>query len=377
MKLRSRNLLFTLLGLLLSLLHNPAQAQIKLIKKLLSNQVDSSRKASFLPVPVIGYSQEKGLELGIGSIYSYYMDKADLQNRSSNFSSTLSYSTKKTYNFSIKADAWTSQNKYHLLGEIRLRNQPFYYYGTGNHTLAQDKTLLDFKLFRLAGEIEKNWGGQYYTGLGLHYQKESLANQGQIDYKTQTLLLGISQSIDTRNSNNYTSQGFYGKVSLQYAPQLFRNKQYPNQNYQGAVVKVNLRQFWSLAPKFVLGLQGIYHGLQGKNIPTMHLPQLGNDEIMRGYLSGRFRDKHLLAAQTELRYRFMPRFGAVVFAGTGQVAPNAKISRAELKPNYGFGGRYFFDPAKGLSIRFDYGIGEKIAGEKRQQGFYISFAEAF
>ena len=41
------------------------------------------------------------------------------------------------------------------------------------------------------------------------------------------------------------------------------------------------------------------------------------------------------------------------------------------------GARYFFDPEKGLSVRLDYGIGEKRANEKRQTGFYISLAEAF
>jgi hypothetical protein len=32
---------------------------------------------------------------------------------------------------------------------------------------------------------------------------------------------------------------------------------------------------------------------------------------------------------------------------------------------------------KGLSIRADYGFGEKPAGEKREQGFYIALGEAF
>ncbi|RZJ77247.1 MAG: polymerase, partial [Flavobacterium sp.] len=49
----------------------------------------------------------------------------------------------------------------------------------------------------------------------------------------------------------------------------------------------------------------------------------------------------------------------------------------DLKPNYGIGGRYFFDTAKGLSVRLDYGIGEKKPNEKRQSGMYISLAEAF
>ncbi len=85
----------------------------------------------------------------------------------------------------------------------------------------------------------------------------------------------------------------------------------------------------------------------------------------------------LLAGQAELRYRYNNRFGAVVFAGTGQVFDNGDFSMKSFKPSFGAGGRYFFDPEKGLSVRMDYAVGEKRTNEKRQSGFYITLAEAF
>jgi len=98
---------------------------------------------------------------------------------------------------------------------------------------------------------------------------------------------------------------------------------------------------------------------------------------MRGYYGGRYRDKNLLAAQAELRYRYSSRFGATLFGGTGTVWGVDDFSTDSFKPNYGAGLRYFFDPEKGISVRLDYGIGEKRPNEKRQSGFYISIAEAF
>ena len=184
--------------------------------------------------------------------------------------------------------------------------------------------------------------------------------------------LGLSQSYDTRNSNNYPTKGFFGRITYQYAPDFFGG-----QNFTGSQVKLNVRNFWSLAPKLVLGVQGLYYTIQGNHTPFYLLPQMGNDEMMRGYYNGRYRDENLLAAQAEIRYRFMNRFGIVAFAGGGKVFANGNFSLQNLKPNYGLGGRYFFDTAKGLSVRVDYGMGEKIAGEKRQSGFYISLAEAF
>jgi outer membrane translocation and assembly module TamA len=78
----------------------------------------------------------------------------------------------------------------------------------------------------------------------------------------------------------------------------------------------------------------------------------------------------------ELRYRVSDRFGLDGFFAGGEVAHNA-FSASQLKPDYGGGFRYFFDTEKGLSIRADYGIGEKPAGEKREQGFYIALGETF
>ena len=98
---------------------------------------------------------------------------------------------------------------------------------------------------------------------------------------------------------------------------------------------------------------------------------------MRGYYTGRYRDENLIAAQTELRYRFSTRFGLVAFGGGGRVFANGDFSLKQFKPSLGAGMRYFYDPAKGLSVRIDYGIGEKRQNEVRQKGLYLSLAEAF
>ncbi|RYG20573.1 MAG: polymerase, partial [Chitinophagaceae bacterium] len=158
----------------------------------------------------------------------------------------------------------------------------------------------------------------------------------------------------------------------QYAPNLFGRP-----NFTGSLLKLNIRSFWPIASKLVFGIQAQYYTIKGSKIPFYLLHQLGNDGIMRGYYAGRYRDENIMASQGELRYRYNNRFGLVAFAGAGRVFSNGNFSLNDLKPNYGVGGRYFFDPAKGLSVRLDYGIGEKRPNEDRQRGFYIGLAEAF
>lgn len=359
------------------------QAQMKLIRKMLSNTKDTTRKASFMPIPVFGYAQETGLELGVGVLYSFFVDRKDTTNRSSNFYGAASYSTKKTYNLTIKGDAWSKGNLYHAITEIRFRRMPFDFYGLGNNTHNADEDPLVQEQIKLAFDLEKTFVKNAYTGVSLgfeDYQFEDRTTGGIFDQDNRILgrtggnviLVGLSQSYDTRNSNNYPTKGFFGRVTYQYAPDFFGGD-----NFNGSQIKLNLRNFWTVGPKFVLAAQGFYSTIQSKDTPFYMLQQLGSDALMRGYYAGRYRDKNLLAAQAELRYRYSNRFGAVIFAGTGTVWGHSAFAMDTFKPNYGAGIRYFFDPAKGLSVRLDYGIGEKRANEPRQSGAYISLAEAF
>ncbi|GGI22503.1 BamA/TamA family outer membrane protein [Pedobacter mendelii] len=358
-------------------------AQMKLIKKMLSNEKDTTRKASFLPIPAFGYSQETGFEFGVGAIYSFYTNRKDTLTRSSNFSANATYSTKKTYNVALKGDAWSKGNIYHAIGEIRFKKMPFNFYGLGNNTSKIDEDKLVQQQIKVAFDLEKTFIRNAYTGISLGFENYDFIDQvvGGIFSSDPSILgktggkvifTGVSQSYDTRNSNNYPSKGFFGRISYQYAPDFFGGN-----NFNGSQIKLNLRNFWKLSNKFILGTQGLYHTVQSDNTPFYLLPQLGNDEMMRGYYTGRYRDKNLLALQAELRYRYNNRFGTVLFAGTGTVWGKSDFALDAFKPNLGGGLRYFFDPAKGLSIRLDYGIGEKKENEKRQSGFYISLAEAF
>ncbi|MXV49407.1 BamA/TamA family outer membrane protein [Pedobacter sp. HMF7647] len=358
--------------------------QKKMIEKLLSNQKDTTRSSSFLILPALGYAQETGFEFGVGSIYSFYADKSDTTTRNSTLLGGVSVTTKGQFNFKIQPDIWTKGNKYHYMGELRYRNFPFNFYGIGDETNEADKDVLVQKLFRLEGSVEKRFAKHYYGGLNLSYENYRYRDKeagGIYDAPDpaftgrsggNVIFAGISQILDTRNTNTYTTKGFYLKLNYSYAPDFWGGE-----NYSGSKIEADLRNFNTIARNLVLGLNANFQALPGKNPPFYLLPQLGNDQIMRGYYGGRYRDENLLAAQTELRYKLSQRIGIVGFAGLGTVYADKSLDFDNLKPSYGGGLRYFFDLARNLSVRFDYGVGEKRENEKRQTGFYFSFGEAF
>jgi len=99
-------------------------AQMRLIKRILSNDSDTSRKTSVIALPAAAYSQETGLEFGGISIVSFYTDKADTTTRSSTINGIVTFTTKKQSNFVLKPDIWTSGNKYHIAGTLRSDSDP-------------------------------------------------------------------------------------------------------------------------------------------------------------------------------------------------------------------------------------------------------------
>ncbi len=358
-------------------------AQKKLIKKLFSDDADTTRSSSFLALPVVGYAQETGVEFGAVSLYSFYTDRQDTMTRASRLTGVATFTTKSQSNFQLKSDIWSPGNKYHYTSELRYKNFPFNFYGTGNGTFHVNEDRITQKLFRVNAGIEKRLGKITYTGLNASYDSYRFSDKvaGGI-YATdpsivdrdggQVFFIGISQIIDNRNSNTYTTKGTYLKLNYSYAPAFFGGD-----NFDGGMFEADLRSFKSFSKKVVIGINGLYQTIGNGGTPFYLLPQLGNDEMMRGYYSGRYRDENLLALQAELRLRLNPRFGFVGFAGTGTVYGNGNFRVADLKPSIGGGLRYFFDIEKGLSVRMDYAFGEKKPGEERQKGFYLSLGESF
>lgn len=351
-----------------------------LIKRFTSSTADSTRSASVLFLPVLGYAQETGLEFGATGMYNFYTDRSDTSIFTSSINSVVSFTTEKQVNLKLESDLWTTGNAYHYIAAIRYKKYPFNFYGLGDETLAADKQVIIQKFFQINLEAEKKLLPRYYGGLNMLYENfDYLQDDGS--YFTapslkgaaggRYLAFGLSQSYDSRNSNTETTKGAYGRAKYAYAPNFWGAE-----NFTGSLLSVDLRGFVPLHDRLTLGIQGILETVLSENTPFYLTPQLGNDEMMRGYYQGRYRDENYLAMQSELRYRLHPRIGLAAFFGAGTVYRNS-IDLSKLKLAGGGGVRYFFDLEHHSSIRFDYAIGEKKAGESRQGGFYLALGQAF
>jgi len=342
---------------------------------------DSSRRPSLVLVPVITSSPETGLELGGTALVSFYSDTVNKITNVSKISGYGTITTKSQTILNLSANYWSPGNKLHLSGNAGYIYYPFEFWGTGNATRQVNQDNLIEHRSKINLESEKKYGN-FLIGVvagAFHYKFSDSNPNGifntspQVEDKNggSTIFAGPSIIFDTRNNNTYTTKGAIVTAYLNVMQGVLGNN-----NYEGAFLNIEYSVFFPLTKQLMLGFDVQEQSLLGGQSPFYLLPAMGSDEMMRGYYTGRFRDRNYLAGQTELRYRITDRWGVASFVATGEVF-HTNFTTRNLMPDYGGGVRYFFDVQKALSIRMDYGVGEKRPGESRQTGLYVALGEAF
>ena len=345
------------------------------------NSFKKKKEDDFIVLPFVSYAPETNFKFGLASDYSFYTH-FDSITRVSSQTARISYSLNHQYGIELNPDFWTPYNRYHFTGAFQYQNFPANFYGIGYDTRDSNKVLLASHQFFLDLEAEKKIGTSFRIGLVLntvHNQFNFPSNQAFF-FKNPNLyaekggtsfFTGISLIYDTRNILNFTTRGTYLKLIF--------SQNIPGISDLNSMNQLNFLavRYFSWNSKSILGFNLVSNNILGKNIPFYLLNQLGGSNLERGYYQGRFRDKSLLAGQIEYKYHFIPRLALGVFAGLGTTFGYEKFSWQEFKPSIGGGIHYIFSIPNQLSLRLDYGIGEKPLGENRFHGAYFSLSEAF
>src|SRR5476649_398696 len=136
------------------------------IRKMYLNS-DTTRKKSFVVLPVLASAPETGIELGGTALLSFYSDTADRNTRVSNIFAYASATTKGQQRFSLSTNYWTPQNKFYYTGSIGYQNFPFDFYGIGNDTRLADADHVGEKRLKLNFTGQKLLGNHIYGGFSL------------------------------------------------------------------------------------------------------------------------------------------------------------------------------------------------------------------
>jgi outer membrane translocation and assembly module TamA len=107
------------------------------------------------------------------------------------------------------------------------------------------------------------------------------------------------------------------------------------------------------------------------NAPFFLLSTFGGSTDLRGYPSGRYRDRMMYALQSEYRWQVNDQWIATGFAGFGEVAADMSDFGENFLPAAGVGLRYVLSQKHRVGLSFDVAVGDDGAE------FYFGVGEAF
>jgi len=348
----------------------------RLIQKTISDTT-APGKPSYRFYPTLAYAPETGVEFGLSSLL-LFQAKNDTLNRISEVQAFGFVTLKAQYGLWIDNAIYGNQDNWFFLGRMRFQKFPLLYYGIGPNPTAKEPALIDANYLLFRQRVLRKIIPNLFIGPELDYQQlyntafkqpkshsyeKPLGSDGTINVG-----LGAALVFDNRHNVLNVRKGLFSELAfLGYHPNL-------GSEYAFHGVNLDVRSYRPTGPRNVLAWQVSGNFYRG-NIPFNQLALMGGEMIMRGYYTGRYRDKNMIAAQVEHRwlpFGFSKRFGAVAFAAAGVVAPSfSEFNTNYLRPSGGVGLRYLLFPKRDIYLRFDVGFSED------GPSFYLFTGEAF
>lgn len=326
-------------------------------------------------VSVIGgpyYSSNMKLGLGLVGAGLYRMNGCDKEMQPSNVSLFGSVSTVGFYMLGIRGNNLFPEDRYRLNYKIFFYSFPSYYWGIGynNGNNNANKNEIDRFQARMNVEFLVKLFDNFYIGPSVMWdyakakdvESEYVHLFDGMSLTQRNYGVGASIQYDSRDFMNNASKGVYLYLAQTFRPgwlgndRTFSTTEFIARTYKsvwnGGIIAAELESMFNFG-----------------NPPWSLMAELGGSGSMRGYYEGRYRDKHSITAQVELRQHVWRRSGVTVWLGAGNVFHD-KHTFKKVLPNYGVGYRWEFK--KRVNVRLDLGF-----GKSGQSGFMFNINEAF
>jgi len=337
---------------------------------------------TFVMVPLVNNSP--AMETGFGGLGMYFFkfDNEDEKSPPSLAALYAVYSTNDSYIFTpFGRFFWNEDRNRASLGTGTLRiNNNFTYDLEGEDLRLIFSELRTFVTAeysrRIIGEF---YLGMVYLGTQTRYRfnrGSDLENEIAREFFRQNGIednfvssVGLNLSFDNRDYPWYPTRGFTFSIRPKLnAAWLGSDNNYVDTDYM-------FSYFYSLNNNMILGVN-ISGGFAFGDVPFDGYQNYGLRNSLRGYETGKYKGRNMIASQAELRWRFYKKWGAVAFAGSGSVWGNDNNGEEGFErdwlPSAGVGMRFMVSPEKKINLRLDYAIG--VDGN---QGIYFGVMEAF
>lgn len=339
------------------------------------NDANKNKEHKKFDFSIIGgphYSTDTKLGIGLVAAGLYRANANDTLLPPSNVSLFGDVSTVGFYMLGIRGTHIFPQDKYRADYTIYFYSFPCKFWGMGYDMGDDDSNKSDMKRWqaRFKASFLFHLGDNLYLGpmvsydyvIGRRIERPELLNG--MDQHTWNIGAGFSAVYDTRDVLTYPHRGFYINLSQCFRPRFMGN------DYAFSTTELQVDAYQRVWKGAILA-EDFRTMLNFGNPSWGMMALLGNSNSMRGYYEGRYRDKHKMEAQVELRQHIWKRNSLTTWVGAGTVFHKFSEMRSRhILPNFGIGYRWEFK--KNVNVRLDYGFGK--AG---QTGFLFSINEAF
>jgi len=326
-------------------------------------------------VPLVVYTPEMQLGLGGFLVQFFRLGNEAPDSRVSSLAFVALVTTRKQAIFEIHPDFYWDDERNHIMGKLEYQRFPDSFWGIGPRTRDGDKEDYLRERVRFHGGFYRRIAGRMFAGLttdlmdlrAVYSKPDGLFETQDIPGKHGgfTAGAGPTLSFDNRDNAISTRSGTLLTATLLGYDRVLGSR------YDFSKLFTEARVFFPVGDESALALR--YYGeFQAGVVPYYHLAMLGGDELLRGYYMGRYRDKNLVALEAEYRFPLFWKFGAVMFAGAGDVADRAlDLPKEPIRWAGGGGLRLSLNSKERLNLRLDVGAGPDTFG------VYFTAREAF
>jgi len=335
----------------------------------------------YLPLPAISYSPETSLSLGVSN-QIFYRFRSDTTTTTSNVEVNGYYTLEKQYKFEVEWAGFFKNDDLIVEGQAEYGYSPLLFYGTGNRAPIDPLAVYSAKrlIFQFLANMRLSdvlWMGpaiDISTFLkGEFSDVDTVSDFDEKDYryfnKIHNTGAGYQLIFDTREHKLYTRKGTYFRMGNLVFPKFLGST---TNRY---ALSLDYRQFTNPGNGLhVIGWHAMVQSQFGE-IPFQKLSTFGGKNRMRGYYTGRYRDRHAAFFQSEYRFPIWAKghLYGTAFMGFGEVFTNpGDVVVKDLKAAIGGGIRIMLDEESRTTIRFDY-----ARNREGKNGYYLSIMEAF
>ena len=326
-----------------------------------------------LLAPVPGRSPQFGWSLALGAGYFLRTDKQDSETPPSLLGGFAWYAEKGSDAAGLGGNLHLRNDDVRVQFGLGYLDVTYRYYGIGDFNASgiSFDVLQNGPLY-FASASYRVWR-KLYVGVGYiggsvdtrpRLRLDEVGPEFDLTVNTDIGAITVPIQYDSRDHENFPRNGWFvsGRTNLY--------REYAASDFDATTFSLSINKYLPVRARDVLALRAYFRSTFG-DAPFFLLSTFGGSKDLRGYPSGRYRDKMMYAIQGEYRWQVSDRWILTGFAGVGETAPEVKEFGEDFLPAAGLGARFVLSAKHRVSLSFD------VARGKDGTEYYFGVNEAF